>query len=172
MSNQVILWFMFIVPWLSLFFMKQEDIKRFTPVALLSTVLSIFIVDVGIRYGLWVIREMTYPFALMPSYVYSLGIYAMWFLKYTYGRFWLYLLVDSIINFVFIFFILAWFDSRGLLDFNTPLVGFAIIIAQSIVLYRFQMWQEGIFFRAENKSVSSILQPVLTKPLPKDEEER
>jgi len=30
MSNQLILWGMLTAPWLTLFFMKKEDIKRYT----------------------------------------------------------------------------------------------------------------------------------------------
>ncbi len=40
MSNQILLWSVLILPWLTLFFMKKEDIKRLMPASLsLSTAL-------------------------------------------------------------------------------------------------------------------------------------
>ncbi|WP_371363653.1 hypothetical protein [Sporomusa rhizae] len=43
MSNQTILSSIFILSWLSLLFMKKEDIKRFFPVGLFATVTSAMI---------------------------------------------------------------------------------------------------------------------------------
>ncbi|WP_021170635.1 hypothetical protein SOV_27560 [Sporomusa ovata DSM 2662] len=101
MSNQVILWGTLILPWLSLLFMPKKDIKRYISVGLLSTILCIIVIETGIRYAWWAIRETTFPFAVIPTYAYGLfPVFPMWLLKYTYGRFSLYLTVDTILNIV------------------------------------------------------------------------
>jgi hypothetical protein len=47
MSNQVLLWSMLILPWLTLFFMSTENIKKWTPVALFSALTSVLAVELG-----------------------------------------------------------------------------------------------------------------------------
>lgn len=60
--NQIILWSMFIVPWLTLFFMKKEEVRRYIPVALFAAATSVIIHDVGLRLGFWVIQDVAFPF--------------------------------------------------------------------------------------------------------------
>ncbi len=66
MSNQLLQWAFFIVPWFSLFLMKKDAVKRLLPVALLAALTSIIIYELGITFRWWTVREMTYPFHLMP----------------------------------------------------------------------------------------------------------
>jgi len=165
MSNQTILWVTLIVPWLSLIFMKKEDINRFMPTGILAAFLAIIVCDIGVRNGWWYFLETVYPFALLSSYVYGLfPIVPIWVLKYTYERFWLYFVVEAIINIIFAFLILPWFGSRGVIDFNSGLI---VIIAATLIaltMYGFQMWQETSVI----KNFSAQLQPVAAKPLPEE----
>lgn len=61
MSNQVILWSMALLPWLTLFLMKRDDIKRFMPVALFGSITSIMIGDIGGTLKLWAFKESASP---------------------------------------------------------------------------------------------------------------
>ncbi|CQR74648.1 hypothetical protein SpAn4DRAFT_1110 [Sporomusa ovata] len=47
---------------------------------------------------------------------------------------------------------------------------FETVIA--IILYGFQIWQEGIYIRSEKENFSPILQPAAAKPLPKDKDNK
>lgn len=99
MSNQIILWGTLIVPWLTLIFMKKEDIKRFIPASILAVFLSIIVCDIGVGKGYWHFRETTYPLALLSTYVYGLfPIVSIWILKYTYERFWLYFVAEVVVK--------------------------------------------------------------------------
>ena len=172
MSNQVILWGTLIVPWLTLFFMPKEDVKRYMAAGLLSTILSVIVTEIGIRYAWWSILETTYPFAVIPTYSYGFfPVMPMWLLKYTYGRFGPYLAVDTVLNIGFAYFILPWFGNRGIVDFDGGLQVFIFESFIAIVLYRFQIWQEGIFVRSEKKNSSFNLQPAAAKPLDNDKED-
>lgn len=158
MSNQVILWSTLILPWLTLFFLPREDIKRYMPVGFLSTILCIIVIETGIASGWWAIRETTYPLAVMPTYVYGFfPVMPMWLLKYTYGRFGLYLVVDTILNTVFAFAILPWFASRGIVEFDAGPIVFIFKSVIAIIMYSYQMWQEGIFVHSKRTSFSSNL---------------
>jgi hypothetical protein len=150
MSNQVILWGTLILPWLSLLFMPKEDIKRYISAGFLSTILCIIVVETGIRYKWWAIRETTYPFSVMPTYVYGFfPILPMWLLKYTYRRFGLYLAVDIVLNIVFAFAVLPWFARRRIVDFHAGLIVFIFETIIAVVLYGYQKWQEDIYIRSE-----------------------
>jgi len=173
MSNQIILWGTLIIPWLTLFFMPKKDIKRYMSVGLLSTLLSIIVTEIGIRYVWWSVIETTYPFAVIPTYSYGFfPVIPMWLLKYTYGRFGVYLAIDTVLNIIFAFFVLPWFGSRGILEFDGGLMVFIFESVIAIIMYSFQIWQEGIFARSDRKSFSPSLQPAAAKPLPKDHENK
>jgi len=169
MTNQAILWATLILPWLSLLFMPKEDVKRYIAVGLLSTILAIIVIEIGIRYAWWAIRETSFPFAVIPTYAYGFfPVMPMWLLKYTYGRFGLYLTVDTILNIVFAFAVLPWFSRIGIVNFDAGITVFIFESVIAIILYRFQLWQEGIFVRSDSKSFSPNLQPAAAKPLPEN----
>ncbi|MBP2636792.1 MAG: hypothetical protein H6Q72_2699 [Firmicutes bacterium] len=174
MSNQVVLWSMIIVPWLTLFFMKKEEIKRFMPVALFSVITSIVIVEVGQTLGWWIVRETAYPLKTV-SYLFGLNpVMTIWLFHFLYGRFWRYVAIDLILNFGFVFLFLVHFiASRGItqrLDI-TPLQNVLLSTLHGVLLYGYQMWQEGVLVRSKRTNVSAIMQPVLAKPIPQNEED-
>lgn len=143
MSNQVLLWSSLIIPWLTLLLMKKEDIKRFMPLTLFTITIMVIVIQIGITTGLWVIRETTFPLVTIPSYVY--GVYpvgAMWIFKFTYGRFWLYLITELVVNFVLVVLVLPWLDRRGIIVFHTPLITFFIVTGVGMLLYIYQLWQD------------------------------
>lgn len=176
MSNQVILWSMFIVPWLSLLFMPKEDIKRWMPAALFTMVANTIILDIGFALRMWEIRETVFPFYdQLPMAYGGLPIATMWILKFTYGRFWLYALVELILSCVFAYIVQPWMSSRGIwVAINvTSLKVLFITIPHFISIYLYQMWQESIFTHyTEKESFSSSLQPAATKPLSKDKKDK
>ena len=171
MSNQVILWSLMILPWFTLYFMPKDARKRFMPVALLSIVICILFVEMGQTLGWFVWEEAAYPFKA-PSYIFGANTVAtMWLFYFLYGRFWRYFAVDTILNFGFIYlFHVYYLGNRGIfheVSLN-PLLNVVYANIISILLYGYQMWQEGVFERAETKSTSpsfANLQPAATKPL-------
>ncbi|MDD4766077.1 MAG: hypothetical protein PHF87_00640 [Desulfotomaculaceae bacterium] len=52
MNNQLILWSMMLLPWLTLFLMKRDDLKRFMPVGLLGAITSMIAAEAGISLKL------------------------------------------------------------------------------------------------------------------------
>lgn len=146
MSNQVFLWATFFVPWLTIFFMKREDIKRFLPVAIMSALLSVIIYEAGITFGWWVIWQTAYPLQLLP---YLIGLHpalVMWLWKFFYKKFWLFVAVDAVANLGFVFVFIGYFiNGRGIAHVNNNWLLFGIVTALGLFLYAYQNWQEGIF---------------------------
>lgn len=177
MSNQIILWGMLILPWLTLMVMPRQDIKRWMPAALFVMVANTLIIEAGVTWKVWQTQENIYPLNEMISYVYgALPIGAMWILKYTYGRFWLYSLMQIAGGLVLIFLVQPLLHQRGIFVWlnENALSGvgaFAITVVHLISVYLYQMWQEGIFVRPEKTNSWAKLLPALAKPLSKDEED-
>lgn len=145
MSNQVILWAMVIVSWSSLFLMKKEDIKRYIPAGLFSSFLLVILQEFGVANNWWHFRETIYPLAVFTPFTESVDVVLpMWVLKYTYGRFWYYISVQTAGNVLFFFIILPWFASRGIMSWPDYAGLIALIFATVInfLVYRFHMWQE------------------------------
>ena len=118
------------------------------PTALLSIVLSLLVVQIGEVLEWWVFKEYAYPLR-SPSYVYSLNpIITILIFRFTYRRFWLFLVIDAIANLGFAYLYIGYFLTiRGIaqyLKFGAIHVSI-ITTVTAVILYWYQMWQEGIF---------------------------
>ncbi|MBP2637941.1 MAG: hypothetical protein H6Q72_3848 [Firmicutes bacterium] len=174
MSNQVLLWGSIILPWLTLFFLKKEDIKRYMPVALFGALMTTIVGELALALKWWVIKDSIFPFYHMPTLTYGgfpVGI--IWIFKFTNKKFFLFMLV----NVAFDFGLASTWDkllvSRGIIEIinATPFQLLLQDIINAALLYRFQMWQEGVLISPEKTSHSHKLQPAVAKPLPNDQED-
>ena len=167
------MWSMFFMPWLSLFFMKKEEVKRWMPVAMFSLVLTTIIHDIGTTLGFWATRESFYPFyEMIPYYFGVMPVLTIWVFKFTYGHFARYFATNIILDIGFNFFLLNYFlPSRGILDFNiSPFPSLLITLTHAVVIYGYQIWQDDILLDTQNVIVNSI-QPAAAKPLLNQQED-
>lgn len=151
MSNQVLSWSIILLPWLTLFFIKKENIKRFMSTVLLSIIYSMLAVQMGDTLKWWVVNEPVYPLRSLPNVVGLNPVMTMWIFHFTYGRFWLYMAIEVVANLVFPYLYLGYFLSRrNIFQFTggSPFYVFLMTTAAGILLYCYQMWQEGIFARS------------------------
>ncbi|NPV93479.1 MAG: hypothetical protein HPY50_22210 [Firmicutes bacterium] len=175
MSNQVVSWSLFIIPWLTLFFMKRDEIRRYMPVGVFATLITVLINDVGIRNGFWVVNNPIYPFnEMLPAHYGLVPVLLLWFFKYTNGRFWLYFIGNAVLDVGFVYyFINVFLWSRGLY----ALVGISsfmvwlISVGTAVIIYLYQMWQEGKLVPAFKEIVSPKLRLAETKPFFKNTED-
>lgn len=150
MNNQIILWCIFILPWFTLFFMKKEDIKRYMPVGLFAIFTSAIILEIGHTLRWWVYNETAYPLRNI-SYLYgAIPVATMWLFKFTYGKFWLYVGADFLLNLIYtLLFEYYFLGRRGIIEFErvSPMLDVFATSALGIIIYGFHMWQEGIFVK-------------------------
>lgn len=176
MSNSFIMWSLTLGPWLTLFFMKKEEVKRWMPVAMFAIVLATIIGDIGIRLGVWATREPIYPFAQMLPFFYgTMPVLTIWVFKFTYGRFWPYMIANTVLDVGFNFFLLAYFlPSRGIVDFNiSPFLSLPVTLLHAAVIYGYQIWQDDVLINTDNLAEYNI-RPAAAKPLthkPKSDDE-
>lgn len=171
MSNRIVVWSLLILPWFSLFLMKKKEIRRFMPLALFTMVVTSIVIEAGTSLNLWQTRITTYPLNQTLSYVYGLApVVAIWIFKYTYGRFWSYMVADAVFNLGFAFFFTPWLAGRGVKVLITSRWSvFLIVTGLSVALYLYQMWQENAW--ADRRASSFELQPARKQLPPRDKEE-
>lgn len=147
MSNQFILWSMFIVPWMTLAFMKRAEIKRYIPVGLFAGLTSTIIHDVGVSLGFWVVGEVAFPFNSLHTYLFGLlPVLTMWVFKFTNGRFWLYMGTNAVLdlgfNFILFGYLLPYLGILSLVGI-TSFQGWFITLGHAVIVYGFQKLYEG-----------------------------
>lgn len=174
MSNQFILWSIWMIPWLSLLFIPKKDIKRYMPAALFTAVTNIIIVDMGVSWNWWIIRESIYPLNEVLPLAFAFLAMEIWILKYTYGRFLLFTVTEVLLTFVFILLVQPWLSFRGIwVRINvTNFLAYLPAIPQFISIYLYQMWQEDALVPAIKKLFSPKLNPAATKPIFEDEDDK
>ena len=172
MSNQFILWSIWIIPWFSLLFIPKKDIKRYMPAALFTAITNIIIVDMGVSWNWWTIRESIYPLNEVLPLAFAFLAMELWILKYTYGRFLLFTVTEVLLTFVFILLVQPWLSFLGIwVRINvTNFLAYLPAIPQFILIYLYQMWQEDTLVPAIKKLFSPKLQPAATKPIFEDED--
>lgn len=139
------MWSMLFVPWLTLFFMNKSDVKRWMPVAMVAVVITTIIHDVGTTLRFWSVRESVFPFyQMLPYYYGTMPVLTMWVFKFSFGRFWVYMLINIILDIGFNFFMLSYFFTlRGIMDFNiSPFLSLPITLIHAIVIYGYQIWMD------------------------------
>lgn len=148
MNNQILLLVMIILPWLSLFFLKKDDIKRFMSVALFSAITSILISEINETLKMFVVKETLYPLQT-PTYLLGLNpVVTIWIFKFTDRKFWRFLGVEVVFNLGFAYIFLNYFlQSRGIIQIikGGPIIPFAMTMIHGVILYVYQRWQEDIF---------------------------
>lgn len=174
MSNQVISWSFILIPWLTLLFMKKEEVKRFMPVALFTVVTSTVIYELGTTYKLWSIREAAYPLHQMFPAIYgAFPVLVMWIFRFTFGSFWSYLATNAVIDIVWAYILFPWFVRIGVLEFlNAKTLIYSFTVGHAILLYGYQMWQEDTLVPALKKVFFPIMRPAATKPVFKEDNDK
>ena len=166
MSNQKLFWASLIFSWLSALFLKKEDLRRYMPVALFCMLTLTFIFEAGITLHWWAVKETFFPLINLPIFLYgAYPIGTIWIFKYTYGHFWLFLITNIILDYILIFFLLDWFVQRGVWEaYITYSQVLFITVALAILIYGYQIWQEG----QQRLILAHNGQPVIYKLLSKE----
>ncbi|OZU88652.1 hypothetical protein CIL03_10200 [Virgibacillus indicus] len=103
----------------------------------------------------WVVKETFFPWVItyVPFVYGAFLIGTIWIFYFTFGRFWLYLITNIVIDFLFAFPMNEWFEKLGLyklVNYTNWNIFFTFIF-MALVIYCYQLWQEKIF---KNKNES------------------
>lgn len=167
MSNATLMWSMLFIPWFTLLFMKREEVRRWFPVSMAAVILTHIINDFGVTLGFWELKESFPPFKYLQPYFYgAMPVLTIWVFKFTYDRFWLYMLANTILDIGFNFLLLDYIlPSRGIIGFYIlPLYSLPITLVHAAAIYLYQKWQDG---ELQIELVPNV-KPAAVKPLVND----
>lgn len=150
--NKLLLWALLILPWFTLFFLKKDGIKRYMPVAILTSLLMTVYNIVAFNQKHWEIKVTLIP-SLKPLFISgTFGVFiiiTIWIFYYTYGHFWKYIATNIIVDFLFAVFPIHYLfqEKLGIYQLiNITIWGrFILFVIFAAVIYLYQMWQEEIF---------------------------
>ena len=150
MFNKVILWLLFIAPWLSLFFMKKEGIKRFMPVTLFTALLVTIIYEIAYTYEWWELKVTIVPWGHITNVSYAYGSFmigTIWIFYLTFKKFWLYLAANMVVDGLDAFLIREFMESRSIIHYiNISKFNlFLLMLTLSLIAFGFQVFYERVF---------------------------
>ncbi len=122
------------------------------PVAILASFLMLLYNLIAYNQKHWEIKVAILPL-LKPAFASGvLGgflIITIWIFHYTYGRFWVYVITNIVLDFMFTVFPIHYILQEKLGVYQliniTPWGRLSLLVSLSIVIYGYHMWQESIF---------------------------
>lgn len=145
------MWAMLILPWITLFWMKKDAIRRYFPVAIFTSLIMTIYQEVSYTQKFWILNYKIEPFpqtVTFTPFVYGLDIpITMWIFYFTFRRFWIYVTTNVILDAIFAFVMDRFFQAVGVykLLHTTQFDRFVFMVALSILIYIYQIWQEKGF---------------------------
>jgi hypothetical protein len=148
------MWSFLIVPWLSLLLLKREVVKRYMPVAIFTALLVTIYNELGYTFQWWIVKQTIFPWIItfVPFVYGGFLVGTIWIFHFTFGKFWLYMIANIVIDFLFMFPINYVFEKKlelyKLIHQDSWDV-FFIFIGIAVVIYVYQVWQEGVLIDRE-----------------------
>ncbi|MEH7119994.1 hypothetical protein V7128_21595 [Neobacillus vireti] len=144
MLSAIIRTVLFLIPWLTSYFIPRNVFKKYTPVATFATLLVIIESMLSIPFKWWtvkggllskVINDLS--FILGPFFVGTI-----WIFHFTFGKFWMYLLTNTLMD-LFLAYPVNWSLQKlkvyKLVNFKPKHIFFTAICF-ALVIYGFQLF--------------------------------
>jgi hypothetical protein len=147
---KIVLWAFFLLPWISLIFMKKPAIRRYMPVALFATLINTIIYQVAWTYDWWKYKETLFSWDKVVQMHTVYGFFlvgTIWIFYFTFRKFWLFVIVNLIVDCIYSFGFRALWKKLKITTATanlSPLEGVLLMTIISLILYIYQMWQEGL----------------------------
>ncbi|WP_257008237.1 hypothetical protein [Bacillus sp. FJAT-45350] len=154
-TNKYIL-LMTILPWLTFPLIGSKSLKKFLPGALFMCLYVFNEGRLGEKKKWWWFHFNVKPNVLgeIPLIIGPFFVGSLWILKYTFGKFKLYLLVNLLIDSVFTFFIMDWLKKIGYASLVrlTKVQLSVVFLIKSVLMYGFQALYDNTFRKEHKKS--------------------
>jgi hypothetical protein len=136
-----------VVPWLSLLFIGKHNLKRFSLAGIVIVLVEIINHKIGQKRKWWIFYDKRKSF-LKNELPFSIGPYmplSMWLLKFSYGNFKKFVLLNVIADGLFAFPIITFIKKMKILRLNklNNFQFFLYIHYKAYILYGVQYWYEN-----------------------------
>jgi hypothetical protein len=148
-NRKVMITLMALLPWLTIPLLRKKTFKRFLPGTLFMCVYLLAEGTLATRRKWWWFSSSIKPNVLaeLPLILGPFFVGSFWILKYTYGKFSIYMLVNLLVDSFFTIFMLNWFKKIGyvtLIRFTRFQLSLLFLL-KSILMYGFQYFYEKVF---------------------------
>lgn len=146
LKRKVILTGLILIPWMSLFFMRKQDFKRFLPVGTFISLLIAIETDLSNKFGLWKIKGNERD-RFLTDFTFILGpffIGTLWIFRFTFRRFWLFLFSNIVMDYLLAYPLTTMFEKLGIYKLKKlkRFYLFLLSVSYAIVLYGYQLYLE------------------------------
>ncbi|QGQ98729.1 hypothetical protein EHS13_29540 [Paenibacillus psychroresistens] len=121
------------------------------PVAIFGSLLVTLQNELSYTFKWWVVEKTIFPWVItyVPFVYGAFLVGTIWIFHFTFGRFWLYLITNIIMDLFFAFPMNYWFNKLKLYQLvnYTSWNVFFTFVGLSIVIYGYQLWQEGVLIK-------------------------
>ncbi|MCY9692154.1 hypothetical protein [Paenibacillus alginolyticus] len=127
--------------------MKKQSIYRYVPVCIFSALLVTIVYEIGYTYKWWILIDAIVPWGHVTNTAFAYGIFlvgTMWVFHFTFGRFWLYIVANLVLDAFYAFVFHRIEEKLGIADLIC-LKHYHILLLMvglSLILYPYQLWQE------------------------------
>jgi hypothetical protein len=149
--SKLLLIIMFIIPWLTLPLLGKKSLKRFLPAGIFISLVVTFESILAKRRRWWWWHESIHP-KLQGGFPLTWGpflIGTMWILKLTYGKFFIYLIVNLVVDTLFTYPFVLFLKKQGIASL-VRLKKYQLSVlffVKSLLLYGFQYIKERLTLR-------------------------
>lgn len=149
-TSKAIQYAFLVLPWFSLIFIKKENIRRYTPVVIITALIVTITHEIAYSQKWWILPDFITPWGNITGICYTYGAFlvgTLWIFHLTFKKFWLYALVNLVVDWLWAYPIIHFFESWNIFQYvnfrewNVWMLAFS----QALVVYLFQMWFEKTF---------------------------
>lgn len=150
MTLKIILFIVFLLPWLSLFFASKETIKKYMPVTIFTAFLMTIIFQIAYTYKWWTIHEYIVPWGYMNDVSFTYGLFSVgtfWIFVLTFHKFSTFIVTNFVMDALMSFIVLPLLRVAGISEYKNIAAWqyFLVIFSLSFVIYFYHTWQSKIF---------------------------
>jgi len=145
-----------VLPWLTTPMIGKNSFIRFLPVATFIGYIFSLLSEIADKRKWWKVRNGLFPDSRL-DFSYLLGIFfitTIWVFKVAYKNFLKYLLINVVIDYIFVFHIVKFFTKVGVFEFKKmrPKHFYILSVGSAIIIYFYQLLVEGIIVKEVNKN--------------------
>ncbi|MGW5890167.1 hypothetical protein [Priestia megaterium] len=141
---QIVMWVLFIGPWLLLFAVDKERVKRYMAVSLFGVVLLTVVFQIADHFN----YETLFFFVNMTPFPFGIFIIGTLFIFYfTYPGFWMFMIINAAFDLFQAFVMSPIFEKLDIYTLKgmNHFLLFVLMMVIAVLLFLYQKWQDTAF---------------------------
>ncbi|WP_394138660.1 hypothetical protein [Cytobacillus oceanisediminis] len=149
-----------VVPWLTVPLLGKKSFVRFLPAATFIGYFFSILSEIAADRKWWKVKNALFP-RYRQDFSYLLGLFfivTLWVYKLTYKSFFKYLLLNAVIDYIFIFYIVKYFTKVRVFEFRKmrPKHFYFLSITMAAIIYFYQKIVERVIVQEVKKEKEYI----------------